>query len=213
MDLESFLQEVCRMFTANQIIFNGYMLNYCIELYENGITDVNDVYDTVKLHVCNEDNQVLANSNTWLLSDPSNTIKLENKDKTIRKSHEHEQYVVIPHGCTKLNDYEFENSEVTEIELPNRLFEIGKCCFLNSKITRITIPDSVTVLKRSAFENCNQLTEVNLSTRLKEIKIKTFAFSQIKSIIIPEGVTRLKSYCFYGCNQLQHVKLPNSLEE
>ena len=82
MDLESFLQEVCRMFTANQIIFNGYMLNYCIELYENGITDVNDVYDTVKLHVYNEDNQVLANSNTWLLSDPSNTIKLENKDKT-----------------------------------------------------------------------------------------------------------------------------------
>lgn len=201
MDLNSFLYEIYNLFRANQKEFNGFMLNYCIELYESGISDANYAYRMVTIKTYNDSNPII--------SDPMSSfgLWLQNTSEWSAGSG------LNLNGLFKLNDYQFKDSELEEIELPNTLVEIGKGCFFNSKITRITIPDSVTLLKKSAFERCSQLTEVNLGKGLNEIKIKTFAFSQIKSIVVPEGVTRLKSFCFYGCTRLQHVKLPNSLIE
>lgn len=84
-------------------------------------------------------------------------------------------------GCTSLE----------QINLPDKIQQIGEKAFSDSGLRSITIPPGVTVLEKSLFQGCKNLTSV------------TFAeTSQLKKI--GENV-------FSGCVNLQQIKMPNSL--
>ncbi|MDE7101093.1 MAG: leucine-rich repeat domain-containing protein, partial [Anaeroplasmataceae bacterium] len=74
--------------------------------------------------------------------------------------------------------------EVTSIEIPDTITEIGLAQFFNfSNITSIIISESVTSIEYYAFSNCSSLT----------------------SITIPDSVTTIDYCTFSNCNSLTDV--------
>ena len=86
--------------------------------------------------------------------------------------------------------YSGENTEITDLVIPNSVTSIGGSAFKNCiNLTSIIIPNSVTSIGSSAFSGCNGLT----------------------SITIPNSVTSIGGYAFYGCTNLSSISLPNSI--
>lgn len=61
--------------------------------------------------------------------------------------------------------------------------------FKDSNITSVEIPESIKIIRRSAFENCESLT----------------------SIILPESTTYIDNYAFSGCIKLAEIYVPDSV--
>jgi len=80
--------------------------------------------------------------------------------------------------------YAFFKLNITSIQLPNGLEEIGNYVFYKcSSLTSVTIPNSVISIGDGAFDSCESLT----------------------SITIPENVKKLGGYCFAHCNNLDTI--------
>ena len=103
--------------------------------------------------------------------------------------------------------------DITEIEIPDGVMEIGKQAFSNCRaLTDITIPNSVTVIGESAFENCDNLTDIVIPESVDEIG--DFAFHNcvhLTNVSIQEGVTSLGEGIFYLCGELENLTLPDSV--
>ncbi len=84
------------------------------------------------------------------------------------------------------------STELTGIELPNTLKEIGAWCFLDCKqLTRIELPNKMERIGDYCFYDCENLQEINL----------------------PEGITSLPPCCFYGCKSLLEIDIPSSVKK
>ena len=84
--------------------------------------------------------------------------------------------------------YSDENTEITDLVIPNGVTTIGKYAFYGcSSLTSVTIPNSVTSICDNAFRDCSGLT----------------------SIEIPNSVTTIGSYAFEDCSGLKKVIVPD----
>lgn len=144
--------------------------------------------------------------------------------------------VVIPEGIKRIDDFAFQNSDVTEVTIPDTVTVIGSRAFLKcQQLTSITIPDSVKEIEWGAFMHCTNLTTVKLPKKLKEIPDHTFleckslgaieippsvvsigerAFEScesLESIVIPDSVTTIEGFTFYKCGGLKRVHIPDSV--
>ena len=82
--------------------------------------------------------------------------------------------------------YSDENTEITDLVIPNSVTSIGSYAFYNcSGLTSVTIPNSVKTIGKSAFSRCSSLT----------------------SVTIGNSVTSIGSDVFYGCNGLINVNI------
>lgn len=70
----------------------------------------------------------------------------------------------------------------------------------------------VTVIDKSAFENCTGVTKVNIPSTVNRIYSYAFSKSGITEISIPEGIETLVECTFYRCSELTNVELPMSLK-
>lgn len=100
---------------------------------------------------------------------------------TARKIQILDTYEELP--VTNIYSYAFENTEITDVIIPNSVTSIGNSAFYNcGKLTSVTIPDSVTSIGSSSFWGCSGLT----------------------SITIPDSVTSIGSSAFDSCPNLQY---------
>ena len=98
--------------------------------------------------------------------------------------------VTIPSGITKIDKCAFMYcTNLTHVDLPPTLLNIGEAAFCETSLTDVVIPDSVTTIGKLAFGQCTALTNIN----------------------IPEGIKTLDS-TFMDCTSLSEIVLPNSLE-
>ena len=101
------------------------------------------------------------------------------------------------------------NYNVMEPVLPDTLTSIGPCVFDEwMDLTHIDIPAGVTEIGHAAF-NCAGLTEITLPAGLTAIEPLTFSCTYLTEIVIPEGVERIESWAFYLC-PLTRVEIPAS---
>ena len=124
--------------------------------------------------------------------------------------------------------YSDENTEITELVIPNGVTSIGGNAFYGcTALTSVTIPNSVTSIGSSAFYECNGLKKVISNDMTAWCKI-VFANSssnplyyahhlfsdantEIAKLVIPNGVTKIGGNAFYGCTGLTSVYIPNSV--
>lgn len=130
--------------------------------------------------------------------------------------------VLLPDTLKKIGNFTFAlnplltyEAEMTAIELPEGLEEIGISAFQNAKLTAIVLPDSVTTLGGGAFTGNGSLTSVTLSAGLKEIPAGAFnagSSSEMKlsTLVIPEGIESIGANAFSGTH-IESLTLPATL--
>ena len=109
--------------------------------------------------------------------------------------------------------YSNENTEITELIIPNSVTSIGNFTFSGcSGLTSVTIPNSVTSIGRYAFYNCSGLTSVTIGNSVTSIGNGAFwGCSGLTSVTIPNSVTSIGSDAFSGCSGLTSFTLGNSV--
>ena len=94
------------------------------------------------------------------------------------------------------------NIDITEI--PDNLFE-------NSNITEVFLPDKVETIGAKAFRNCGSLTDIHLGNNVETIGYQAFEnCASLQSFVFPESLTDLGSRAFSDCVSLESVYIPDS---
>ena len=94
------------------------------------------------------------------------------------------------------------NIDITEI--PDNLFE-------NSNITEVFLPDKVETIGAKAFRNCGSLTDIHLGNNMETIGYQAFEnCASLQSFVFPESLTDLGSRAFSDCVSLESVYIPDS---
>ena len=103
--------------------------------------------------------------------------------------------------------YSDENTEITDLVIPNSVTSIGGCAFAGcSGLTSVEIPNSVTSIGDGAFYQCSGLTSVEIGYSVTSIGVNAFSgCSSLTSVVIPNSVTNIGSSAFYGCSSLTDV--------
>ena len=77
-----------------------------------------------------------------------------------------------------------------------------------------SIIDSVTVIGRSAFSDCDSFQDIRMPNSLTEIGEGAFrGCSSLKEIRIPDSVTEIGESAFSGCRSLREVRIPESVTQ
>ena len=116
-------------------------------------------------------------------------------------------------------------TELTSIDIPNSVTEIGQEAFANCPgLTSIVVESGNP--RFDSRNNCNAIIETTDNTLIagckntiipnSVTKIGNFAFERcgsLTSIVIPNSVTSIGHYAFYCCDSLTSVDIPNSVIE
>lgn len=87
-------------------------------------------------------------------------------------------------------------------------------CVIGNGCTAAVIPEGVTLIGKSAFQNCDRLVSVSLPSTLKTIGSSAFmGCSSLDSLILPDGLTDIMAYAFQGCQSLSSVLIPDSVTD
>ena len=108
----------------------------------------------------------------------------------------------------------FENfvTELEKVELSHtKLTSIERCAFQDSGLTEINLPDTLEEMGVWVFENSKRLKTIDLSnTKLTSIPNNTFQNSGLTSINFPDDLVEIESNAFYYCTGLAEVDLSNT---
>nr|MDE7105626.1 leucine-rich repeat domain-containing protein [Anaeroplasmataceae bacterium] len=112
-----------------------------------------------------------------------------------------------------LRDSNNEWEEITSINIPSTITEIGKYQFYGfTYLSSVEMTNNVTSIGEDAFHGCNRLTNVIMSNSVISIGHSAFYYcSSLESIEIPETVSSIGGYAFYGCSSLTDIVIPNNL--
>ncbi len=147
---------------------------------------------------------------------------------------------VAKHFYLRNSNNEWE--EVVDIVIPEGTTEIGDYQFFGfGNVTSIIVPDSIELVGKEAFKNCNSLnynrhsgayylgnnihsciilikleskviTSLEINSTTKAIYESVFEnCTQLTSIMLPYGLKSIGQKAFYGCNQLTSVTIPDNV--
>jgi len=105
--------------------------------------------------------------------------------------------------------YSDEDTEITNLLIPNSVTSIGKYAFYYCKgLTSVTIPNSVTSIGDRAFYYCYGLTSVTIGKSVTSIGAEAFrGCSGLTSVTIPNSVTSIGELAFLYCSGLTSVTI------
>ena len=116
----------------------------------------------------------------------------------------------IPMGLMEIGNYAFSYCEgITSVVIPSSVASIGNYAFgYCSGLNSIIIPGNVMSIGAYAFQGCRGLTSVNIHEGTKIIGTQAFYnCDMLKSIVIPQSVDSVSWHSFYGCPNLQEIKV------
>lgn len=125
------------------------------------------------------------------------------------------QNITLPEGLTKLPEYCFENSKLTELSIPATLKNIqGRAFRYCKQLTSVTFEgeESELHLDERVFQGCEQLQKVKFEGA--NITFDDAAFEWCKNlsnIHLPENLTTIPVLAFSGCTALRSIELPEKI--
>ena len=111
--------------------------------------------------------------------------------------------------------------ELTEIELPDSVQEIGSGVFEDCRnLKKVKLPSDLKHIGSSAFQNCSALTAISLPAGLVSLRDRAFCrCTSLEEITIPDSVTTVGEHAFFACTGLQSASFsaatgfaPNAFE-
>ena len=110
-----------------------------------------------------------------------------------------------------IGDYVFQNQNITRINLPSTVTDIGINAFKNCKSLTTVSASGLQQIDESAFENCTALISVPIE---KVLQIGNSAFnncSNLSNIGSLDNVQSIGANAFKGCSSLTDLNLPSGL--
>ncbi len=129
------------------------------------------------------------------------------------------RYEILKDGTIEIVDYVFPTYDVDHLVIPETMdgytvSSIGSQAFSSCSATTIVIPDSVTVIKRFAFDGCGRLKSVKLPSNLKSIGYYAFGGArQLQRIEFPDGLLEIDENAFSSCVSVDTLIIPDSLQK
>ena len=124
--------------------------------------------------------------------------------------------VVIPDGVERIEARAFRDAKyITSVSIPSSVTYIGPEAFRGMhSLSSVNIPQGITSIESLTFNNCISLVTVTIPTSVTSIGDGAFMeCSNLTSIIIPENVTKIEENAFAGCNVLSSLTLNDNLVE
>lgn len=150
--------------------------------------------------------------------------------------------VNLPDGLTKIGNRVFyKNRNITEVNIPSSVSEIGDFAFARSSIKQITIPDGVEKIGYAAFLNCKDLDNISIPSSVKTIELGALdgtgfidKYDDIEdgndflilgdgilahykgfggNVTIPNGVKKIGPAVFEGNTNVKSIELPETLTD
>lgn len=123
--------------------------------------------------------------------------------------------IEIPNSVTDIGVMAFFQDTVLEsVVLPNGLTALAGWTFLGChSLTSVNIPDSLTTIGDLAFCECSSLTSIILPNTLETIGEAAFSDCSGLSgeLVLPASLQSMGEYCFGDCSGLTGVVIPESL--
>ena len=129
--------------------------------------------------------------------------------------------IVIPfisplgEAVTAIGENAFVNqTQITDISIPDSVQVIGNKVFCNTGLTEITIPASVVSIGTKIFMGCDALETVYYNSCFAPEEGLTCLYTDsIKEVVFGDNITYLPDNICYGCSALEKVTLPSNLKE
>ncbi len=122
--------------------------------------------------------------------------------------------ITIPNSVTKIQQWAFQSTGLTEITIPNTVTSIESDAFsICSKLANVTLPtnDSFKTISSHMFSNCASLKEITIPGNITKIGDMAFEYAGLTSITIPDSVTSIGSHAFFKCSSLTSITIPDTV--
>ena len=118
----------------------------------------------------------------------------------------------IPETVEQIGEFAFTDTALVRVTLPANLNKLSENLFCDcSELKEITIPDSVTEISYCAFSGCLNLTNVTIGSNVEIIRDSAFAYCySLKEITIPEKVKFIESNAFLDCTSLTSFNISDT---
>ena len=112
--------------------------------------------------------------------------------------------ITLPDGIREIADDAFrECADLLRVQIPDSVTKIGDFAFEHSGLTELVIPPNVTEIGLGAFSFCEDLTTVTLPDDLRSIGTEAFyGCVNLNTIIVPDTVTEIADNAFDACANL-----------
>lgn len=105
------------------------------------------------------------------------------------------------------------SAEIDSITIPNSITKIKNSAFNCANLTRIEIPDSVNEIGIYAFYHCSNLKYIKFSKNIEIIPRRVCAHCRsLEFVYLPDKLKKINEDAFYDCPKLQDIVLPGGIE-
>lgn len=122
--------------------------------------------------------------------------------------------IEIPESVEEIGKYAFSDClHLSEAYLPYTLGKIDECLFSGDiSLSIVEMPDFATSIEREAFRGCSSLKSIAIPAMIKVIEINAFAAcTALESVTFGNSVESIGYYSFDGCTSLKTLEIPKSV--
>ena len=123
--------------------------------------------------------------------------------------------VTVPSTVTGFVQGSFYFSEITSVNIPNKVTELPYQCFFECRnLKTVKFGSGLKFIDKQAFDGCEALKSAALPNGLETIGSAAFMnCSCLESVNLPDTVKQIGSWAFSFCYKLDSVAVPASVEE
>lgn len=123
-----------------------------------------------------------------------------------------------PASLNEIGDYAFQGhvvslSQLRSVVVPDSVDQIGEYAFRYNGMESLGLPDTISRIPDHLCNGCKNLKTINWPNKLTSIGEWSFASSGLETVTIPRTVQEIGEYAFYYCEDLQSITLSEGISE